>query len=40
MLKSEGIYVLEDFKRKDERLINMRNYNEKYGKSLMGYSSQ
>ncbi len=38
MLKSEGTYVLEDFKRKDERLINMRNYNEKYGKSLMGYS--
>lgn len=37
MVKPGGHYFLEDFKRKDERLINMRNYNEKYGKSLMGY---
>ena len=37
MVKPGGHYFLEDFKRKDERLTNMRNYNEKYGKLLMGY---
>ena len=37
MVKPGGYYFLEDFKRKDERLIDIRNYNEKYGKSPMGY---
>lgn len=38
ILKPKGLYFLEDFKRKDVKLLNMRNYNEKFGKKLQGYS--